>query len=367
MGINLDTQYKAVLGKAAALGVTVSDDQKWYLKNWVLGNSQVSDSVKGDVDQAFVLSRALEAELAIRPEVPRPELPLAEGDLLPTITVDKGAKSYHYPLSDAQGQAEWSSGSGKDMPMVSVSSGEMLGYLARTFLGYTWDTEDLRTTQFSGQPLQPRLSTAATRGHMEEWDSALAWGRESERLLGLFNHPNITLTTASDKGAGNTSWRVATIAQILADIAAAINVVPVVMNETRHINTILWSPRVGRFLRQTLAFPLESGNSDTLWNVIKRTFIGDTDNPVENPVEFREVRYCDATNARSQGRVASDFMFGMIRGDQTKVARVNAMNPTFAAPQQEGLTVNVYGEAKRGGVEMAEPLTCVRQDGIFNG
>jgi hypothetical protein len=364
MGANIKNRFDKILAKADALGAKISKDAQWYLQNWILDNPRV----QLDDDQSFVLSRALEAELAIRPEAPRPELPLAEGDLLPTIMVDRGAKTYHYPLHDAQGQAEWSSGSGADMPMVSVSSAEMIGHLAITHLGYSWDTEDLRNAQFAGQPLQPQLANAATRGHMEEWDTALAWGRESQRLLGLFNHPNITLLASPGNGAGgSTFWRDKDIAQMLADIASLINVVPQVMNETRHINTILWSPRLGRYLRQTLAYPLEAGNSDTLWNVIRRTFVGDADNPVDNPVEFREVRYCDATNARSQGRVTSDFMFGMIRGDQTKVAKVNCFDPAYAAPQQTGFTINVYGEAKRGAIEMAEPLTCVRMDGIFNG
>ncbi len=360
MTINLKDRYDSILAKAKALNLDVSDDAKWYLENWVLG----SPTLNLDDDQAFILSRALEAELAIRPEAPRPELPLAEGDLLPTIMVDKGAKSYHYPLSDAQGMAEWSSGSGADMPMVSVSSAEMIGYLAITHLGYSWDTEDLRNSQFAGQPLQPKLANTATRGHMELWDQALAWGQESRRLLGLFNHPNITLLSSpGNGGGGSTFFRDKTVDQQVADIASLINVVPTVMNETRHINTVLVSHRLMRFWKQTMAYPEEAGNSDTLWIVIRRIFVEDAD----MPVEFRAVRYLDATNPRSDGRIASDSMFAMIRGDQTKVAKVNAMNATYAAPQQTGFTVNVYGEAKRGGVEMAEPLTCVRMDGVFNG
>ncbi|HET6496260.1 MAG TPA: major capsid family protein [Thermoleophilia bacterium] len=352
MSTNLQFRYDSILAKAKALDIKVSDDAKWYLQNWVLADA----SIKLDDDSSFMLSRSLEQELAIKPEAPRPELALAEGDLLPTIPVDKGAKSYHYALNDEQGLAEWGSGSSKDMPMVSASSAEMLGYLDRTMLGYSWDTEDLRNAAYAGKPLQPRLANAATRGHMETWDSALAWGQESRRLLGLFNHPNITLLSAPDGGSG-TSWRTKTVAQILADIASLVNTVPVIMNETRHVNTVLWSPRLARFCRQTLADAVLDVHTK-IWDVIKETF---------PEIEFREVRYLDATNARSQGRLATDALFAMIRGDASKVGKVNAMDPTFSPPQQEGLTINMYGEAKRGGIEMAEPLTCVRMDGVFAG
>ena len=150
---------------------------------------------------------------------------------------------------------------------------------------------------------------------------------------------------------------------MLADLSSLINVVPQVMNETRHVTTVLMSHRLMRFLKQTLAYPLVAGNSDKLWAVITETFTTDA----EFPVQFRAVRYLDATNSRSAGHLVSDALYAMISGQADKVAKVNCMDPTFAAPQQTAFTVNVYGEAKRGGVEMAEPLTCVRMDSVFNG
>ena len=326
-----------------------------------------------DDDQAYLHSRALEQVWARELEAPKPELPLATGtDLLPlSPNVDDGATSYRYFLTDDQGDAEWGSGmTGHDMPMTSLSGAEMTGPLRLIQGGYQYSREDLRNASFAGKRLVPRNQAASLRAHLERQDEALAWGRESIGLLGLFNHPNITVITAASNGGGppSTFFRDKDVDQIAADFSALINAVPQVTNEIRHVTMVLMSPRCLRYLKQTRIGG--DNGSLTIMEHLLRVFSTKTNDDVDAPdfpVQFRAVRYLDATNARSQGELTSDSLFAYIHNDADIAAKVEAFKGRAYPPQESGTMIQVPAETKVGSVEIPEPLTLVRMDGVFNG
>jgi hypothetical protein len=122
-----------------------------------------------------------------------------------------------------------------------------------------------------------------------------------------------------------------------------------------------------RFLKQT-RIGGDSGRATYMQQILEVFSTGGPDVPSPDfPVEFGTVRYLDATNARSQGHLASDSLFAYVHNDPDVAAKVESFKGRSYPPQESGTMIQVPAESKVGGVEIAEPLTLVRMDGVFNG
>jgi hypothetical protein len=367
MNVRLNTRFDAILAHADQAGrPALGTYGEHFLTNVVLRG----DGVKLDDDEAYILSRALETTWATQIESPRAPLPLAEGELLPdSPAVEEGSTVYRYILINDQGHAAWSSSmSGHTMPMVSLTAAEMTGHIQTMEGGYMVSRKQLRQANKGNVRLVPRSNTASVRAHMELWDETLAWGEESLNLLGLFNHPMVSVTTASLKaGPANTFWRGATIDEIVADVAALVNSIPRQTNELMHANRVLMSPRLYDYCQQTRVGG-DNGSLTILQHLV-RIFQTGADGVVApaNPVQFGIVRYLDATNARSRGEIASDSLFAYIDNDPEVVARVRGFIARAYPTQEDGTMMITPMESEVGAIEMAQPLCCVRMDGVFNG
>ena len=359
-------RFDSILKSAASAGATTLGKYGEHFLMMV-----IDSGVKLDDDQAFLMSRSLELQWAKVIERKLADLPLATGtDFLPAAPpVDEGAKSYHYSLRDAQGRARWGAGRSRDgLPTSSVSGAEMTGRMQLIEGGLSFSREDMRNARFAGRPIEPALKGASLRAQVELWDEALAWGRESLALLGLFNHPNISIISASDIGGGVTSFRSKTIDQVLEDIAQLVNAIPTVTNELMHATKVLMSPRLGRYLRQK-RLGGDNGKT-TFWSQIIEVFTsGGADVPAPAfPVEFAEVRYLDASNTRSRGHLGnSDALFAYVHNDPDVAARVSSFLGRALPPEQNGFMTDVAVESKVGGIEVAQPLCLARMDGVFAG
>jgi hypothetical protein len=333
--------------------------------------SVVLDSgINFDEDEAYTFSRSLETVWAREIEQPRAPLPLAQGDLLPpSPNVDEGSDTYRYYLISDQGDAQWSSSySGTEMPTTSLSGAEMTGHIETIEGGYMVSRKQLRNARKGSVRLIPRNQTASVRAHLELWDEALAWGKESIGILGLFNHPLISVISAADKGGGATTWRGATVDQIVADVAALINSIPRSTNELLHATRVLMSPRLYDYCQQT-RIGGDNGSLTILEHLV-RIFSGAGNDDVvapEFPVQFSTVRYLDASNPRSAGYLDSDALFAYIDNDDEVVCRVEVFLARAYPTQERGLMLETPQESEVGGVEVAQPLGLARMDGVFLG
>jgi hypothetical protein len=332
----------------------------------------LDSAVNFDDDEAAAHSRALETLWAREIEQPRAPLPLAQGDLLPdSQNVEEGSTTYRYWLISDQGDAQWSASmTGSDMPTTSLSSAEMTGVIETIEGGYVYSRKQLRNSNKGNVRLIPRSSSASLRAHMEVWDEALAWGKESIGILGMFNHPLLGVITAADNGSGSTSWRDKTIDQIAADVSALLNSIPQQTNELLNATKVLMSPRLFRFCQQTRMENTAGDGSTTILRHLERIFAGTSDPNVAAPrfpVTFGVVRYLDATNPRSQGNLVGDSLYAYIDNDPDVIARVNGFVGRTYPPQEDDLMIKVPGESEVGGVEVAQPLGLQRMDAVFFG
>ena len=329
----------------------------------------LDSTARFDDDEAYTLSRALETEWARELEVPRPELPLATGDLLPdSQMVEEGSTSYRYHLINDQGDAEWASSySGHDMPTTSLAAAEMTGVVRVIQGGYVVSRTQLRQARKGRVQLIPRNQRASLRAHTELWDETLAWGKESIGLLGLFNHPLISVITAADNGSGSTFWRNKNVDQQVADVAALVNSIPRQTNEIKHATRVLMSPRLYDYCQQT-RIGGDNGSLTILQHLV-RIFQTGADGVVapQFPITFSTVRYLDATNSRSQGKIATDSLFAYIDNDPDVVAKVRGFLGRAYPTQDDGTMLLTPAESELGAVEVAQPLCLVRMDGVFNG
>jgi hypothetical protein len=331
-----------------------------------------SAQAKLDDDEAYIYSRALETVWSTELAQPRAELPLATGDLLPdSPNVEEGSTSYRYFLMNDQGDAEWSASmTGADMPTTSLSGAEMTGRIQTIQGGYVVSRKQLRNAKKASVRLQPRNAAASLRAHLERWDEGLAWGKESLGILGLFNHPLISVINAADAG-GSTSWRDKTLEEIVADVAALVNSIPEQTNEIMHANRVLMSPRLFRYCQQTLIAAAGGGDGSlTILRHLERIFGSVSDpnvTPPDFPVTFGVVRYLDASNPRSQGNLEEDALFAYIDNDPNVVSRVRGFVGRTHPPQERDLMIITPAETEVGGVEVAQPLCLVRMNGVFAG
>lgn len=334
----------------------------------------IEGGVNFDADEAYSLSRSLETIWAREIEQPRAPLPLAQGDLLPeSPNVEEGSTTYRYYLISDQGDARWSSSmTGTKFPTVSLSAAEMTGVVETIEGGYVVSRKQLRNAGKAGVRLIPRSANASLRAHLETWDEALAWGKESIGILGLFNHPLISVINAAPSVAApaSTSWRDKDISEIVADVAALRNSIPRSTNELLHATRILMSPRLYDYCQQTLIGTVGGDGSLTIMMHLERVF-GTTSDPnvvrSPNPVIFSTVRYLDATNSRSEGYLDSDALFAYIDNDADVVSRVQVFIGRTYPTQESGLMLETPAETEVGGVEVAQPLGLARMDGVFNG
>lgn len=331
----------------------------------------MDSGVNFDDDEAYTLSRALETVWAREIEQPRAPLPLAQGDLLPqSPNVEEGSTSYRYHLINDQGDAQWSASmTGTEMPTVSLSAAEMTGVVETIEGGYVVARKQLRNAKKGNVRLIPRSGAASVRAHLERWDEGLAWGKESIGILGLFNHPLISVITAAPSVAvpASTSWRDKTIDEIVADVAALVNSIPRQTDELMHANRVLMSPRLYDYCQQT-RIGGDNGSLTILQHLV-RIFQTGADGVVapEFPVQFSAVRYLDASNPRSQGNLDEDALFAYIDNDPDVVSRVQVFIARAYPAQERGLMIETPQETEVGGVEVAQPLCLVRMDGVFAG
>ena len=362
--MELQQRFDSVL----AFGQEDGRDELGSYGKHFLSKVVLDSGINFDNDEAYTFSRSLETVWAREIEQPRAPLPLAQGDLLPrSPNVEEGSTTYRYYLISDQGDAEWSASmTGTEMPGVSLSGAEMTGVVETIEGGYVVSRKQLRNAKMGRVRLIPRSQSASVRAHLELWDRALAWGKESIGILGLFNHPLISVISAADNG-GTTTWRNKTIDQIVADVAALRNSIPRSTNELLHPNRILMSPRLYDYCQQT-RIGGDNGSLTILQHLV-RIFQTGADGVVapENPLQFTTVRYLDSSNERSADFLDSDALFAYIDNDDEVVCRVEVFLARAYPTQERGLMLETPAETEVGGVEVAQPLALARMDGVFDG
>ena len=228
---------------------------------------------------------------------------------------------------------------------------ENTGKVHKMRLSYAWDMDDVSAAAKAGRPLTTRLAAQARRGHDERLHITALWGREELGLEGLFNHRNITMAFAADNGGGSTFWADKTLAQIVEDLATAIDGIDEITNMRLKPNRCLIA--------------------HTEYNALKRRKMADGDNipstflayieSVWPEVEFKPV--IDLRESRSRGNLDSDSCF-VYRFDADAADLVRPEAFKQLPVERTGYRFIVWTQSSTGGVRMPQPLAFFRIDGI---
>lgn len=125
-----------------------------------------------------------------------PQRSLLARSLISTYTdIPQGATSYRYFVARSFGKAKLADERSNDIPMVDTDLLPVDQSLFRIEVGATWTDEELQEAHLAGlTPNVTKIATAA-RAIAEKENSICFVGDQTKGINGLFNSPDITVTT----------------------------------------------------------------------------------------------------------------------------------------------------------------------------
>lgn len=301
-----------------------------------------------------------------------PDLPCAEGAVLPVMTdMDPGAEEHIYYSIESGGYADWIADDGTVAPNSWISTGRHVGYASEMSAGYSLNFFELEKAAFAAKGMGPKISIDATkskqdrRNHEAKTDWTWAFGDTDKRLIGLFNHPNITVTMAPlNAGASSRLPENKTNDEIAADVAELIQAVP---RQTlgQHFVSEVWVSRP--FMELCMNRRLGAGDGLlSLWQYLVDRHKGDETG--QGKVSFRVLNYCDPLFRRhpkyndDRSGISGEFMFAVSKLDKDEAHFKRARSYTQLPPERKGFNTFHQSHSKIGGAVIKRPLAFHRFD-----
>jgi hypothetical protein len=295
-----------------------------------------------DAASSLFIDQQLEAMEAEAYRVQYQDLKMRE--LLPLKTdVNPGAETFAYRVLDTFGRADFISNYASDLPEAGVRGEKRVGKVEGIGNAYSYSTQDLRAAAMNNVGLDAELAQAAMRAHEERVDETAAIGDSKRGFVGFFNHPDITIMSAT------ADWDAATGAQMLADL--------------RRMESKVAEQTKGKFLPTTIVLPMNKYNQiadkpvDTAGSVqdnVLQVFL-------RGAKFVREVVWNDRLLTLS----ATGAERAMCYCKDPKVAQLCVpMEPQQGEPEKRGLRWVRPIESRFGGTLVRQPLAAVYMDGI---
>lgn len=214
---------------------------------------------------------------------------------------------------------------------------------------YGYSIQEIRRSMRAGKGLPERKATATRRSMMTE-EERIAWfGDADTGLQGFFNNPNITVVAAAGKAAGGTTWAVATVEEILADIRALMNIPIVVTNGHERIQTILMPDLQYGLLATT---QMNNVTNQTVLQFVMENF---------KALGLQEI--IPLFHLRAAGVAGVSRMIGYRKDPEYLTLEIPQDFEQFP-PQQRNLEFVVPCHQRHGGVRVYYPLAFASMDGI---
>lgn len=300
-----------------------------------------------DANETAVLVQQLEHMLSREQQIRY--APLKALSFFPvSAEVDPGADTYSYEVWDEVGMAKIIANYAHDLPIVGISARKVTGTLHSMGVGYMFSRNDMRRAAKSGKPLVDRRRAAALRAMDRKADAIVSTGENEAGLMGILNHPNITIMAAADPGTGSdTTWNGGdkTNAEILADLNELAKSAWLATKENWAADTLLLPPERFTFLKET---PWSADHTDSILTVFLKnsSFIRNVDS--WGKLSTAGANDGPAALAYKRDPMCLEFHY--------------PMRPSAYEPQAQGLNFLVPMEARIGGIALYEPLSVVRMD-----
>lgn len=173
--------------------------------------------------------------------------------------IPAGAETAVQYVYDAVGMAEIISNFADDLPRVDLVARENAVKVFSLGDSYGYNYREVKNAAFANRNLNALRAQQARRG-IDIRLNKIAWhGDKTHNIIGFLENPNISVVALQGDGEGNkTQLATKTADQMIRDINAIINSIPLATNEVEQANTVLMSPAVYYLLAQTRIPDLET-------------------------------------------------------------------------------------------------------------
>lgn len=345
-GLATDSQ-REIFSRLVAIGV---DDALQRLDG---RPSSPRDAAHFDAQTLIATARQLEYVITQVYEEPFPELPVAEGQVIPIdSSIPEGAETFVYyvytGMAIARFSAAYATGTA---PRAAIAAAAVPGKVEGAEGSYGYHVKELRAAAFAGAPLDAMLAKAERRAHAELLQRTALFGREDLGLPGLISHPNITVLDAPADGTGSSRyWSAKSVDLIIRDYGNLVSTVEDVSFGMRKTTDVLLPRPTLRLLRTTRLGAGDGGM--TVLDFLNKAYPG---------ITIRELNELSAS--MSGGALAADAAIAFVK-DPSIIRLVVPMPFRQHPPQLHNLETVVPCESSMGGVILVEPATLVRMDSV---
>jgi hypothetical protein len=318
----------------------------WIVEDTELGRLTVCDHDVMDADQAIFFARQLEHLKARSYDVKYAELKFRM--LFPISNEARpGCTRITYHVYDKVGMAKLISAYAKDLPRVDIAGKEVSSpvRVGGAAVGYT--LQEVRAAAKTGDPLDARRMSAATRAHEQLMHSIAWYGDDTAGLVGLFNNANLPIGTVVDGVSTDPEWSTKTPDEILFDLNSIVNDIYTDSKLIERANALMLPPAQYTYIASTP----RSSVSDT---TILAYFLAN--NPFIKTVEA-------VNEMAGAGTAGADVMCAYTK-DPEKLTYEIPMEVIFHPEQRKGLEIEIPSECSIGGLIVYYPMSIRLREGI---
>lgn len=257
-----------------------------------------------------------------------------------------GAEEFAYVIADRTGMFELISNYSDDLPITDVKGEKKVVDMASFGGAVEYSYLDQQRAAMAGNQLQPRKAMANRDAAEQKFDK-IAWLGDAESgLLGISNHPNITVVTAPNGAAASPLWENKTAQEIYDDLAYPFVQQASDTNGIESPDTLVLS--AARLERARNAF-FGDNTGDNALSRFKESYPNVTIETVEWMAQ--------AGAGSTQAMIA-------YRKDPMKIAVETPMPYTVMPPQQRNLATVVNAMMRTAGTIVYFPLSVTKVQGI---
>lgn len=259
-----------------------------------------------------------------------------------------GATSITYRMLRLVGMFKVVANYAADLPRADAYMEESTQKVKTIAGSIGYNTQEIRSAQMAGVPLET-YKAAALRRAAREKENSIAWtGDAQSGILGLLNNPNIPELAAGNGAAGTSEWSTKTADEIILDVSLAISKIRTQSNGIHEANTVLM-PRGQYDLIQGL--PRSTYSDLTVLEFLKRTYPGVEFGVLETELDLAFTAGTeDGLIVYEKDREVLEMAIPL----ELKLYPIQAKNLEFTIP----------AEARNGGVIVRYPLALLFFTGI---
>ena len=377
-----EAQIKQMMDMAESLALFPRTDQ---IEPWLEEHARAK---RIDWQLSPIWSRNLVSTFAKVFEHKYPGLDFVNGDVLPIVSVDPGAREWEYFEVDFGGVAAFIDDDGHKMPEIPpMRAGRHSGRMRSMGVKYSMNFFDEERWKYaSSKGNMPGINVLAQKqkqaklAHDRLTDWLWAFGNGEKGMPGLLNHPNITVSVAAlNAGASSRLPANKTGDENFADFVALIDQVASDTLELYHAATVFMPHSHMRTLRSQFIASTDSGMV-TVWDRIKTAFAGDDTG--QGKVTFKPMYYADSArrldprtvlgnpslgpltgSGSDTSGLSGNFMLALPPSNKDEAAFIRARPYTTEPPRDVDAFNTVFEtHSKIGGCKLTQPKAIHRLD-----